>query len=269
MIYGHPKGSKLWAQCLDQNLKHLGFKQFEKDQCVYGKWVNWDLKNLQSDSHFILVLVHSDDLIVISNQMEIMLLISERITSIPLRRRRPRNSYIILRRGSQHHWIENQLINGILLAKNHGKIRDNWTRYIWQTSKNQSRQKRLSSNPRCKTKANISTDNWLNYFRIQPLPTRSRVSSWSTHESYACTKRTTSKATNESSEIHKWNNEMGIKFLPRYEHEIWNEIHLLRLLRFISCWWWWLIQKLAQENFSFSYAKGKDAYVLNPDKALM
>ncbi len=31
------------------------------------KWSKWDLQNLKSDSHFVFILVHSDDLIVISN----------------------------------------------------------------------------------------------------------------------------------------------------------------------------------------------------------
>ena len=77
VIYGHPKGSRLWAECLDKNLKHLGFKQFQTDQCVYCKWINWDLQNLTEESYFILVLVHSDDLIVISNSKAKMLLEKE------------------------------------------------------------------------------------------------------------------------------------------------------------------------------------------------
>ena len=67
VIYGHPKGSRLWAQCLDKKLKELGYNQLMTDQCVYAKWPKWDLKNLESDSHFIFILIHSDDLIIISN----------------------------------------------------------------------------------------------------------------------------------------------------------------------------------------------------------
>jgi hypothetical protein len=37
VIYGHPKGSRLWAACLNDKLKELGFTQFATDQCVYGK----------------------------------------------------------------------------------------------------------------------------------------------------------------------------------------------------------------------------------------
>jgi hypothetical protein len=72
VIYGHPKGSRLWAECLTKKLKELGYSQLATDQCVYAKWCNWDLKNLQKDSYFIFVLVHSDDLIVISNQEQMM-----------------------------------------------------------------------------------------------------------------------------------------------------------------------------------------------------
>ena len=73
VIYGHPKGSRLWAECLNDKLKQLGYKQFATDQCVYAKWVDWDLKNLNSNSHFVFILVHSDDLIIISNFNDIML----------------------------------------------------------------------------------------------------------------------------------------------------------------------------------------------------
>ena len=67
VIYGHPKGSRLWAECLHQKLQQLGYSQFATDQCVYGKWVNWNLQDLKSDSYFVFVLIHSDDLIIISN----------------------------------------------------------------------------------------------------------------------------------------------------------------------------------------------------------
>jgi hypothetical protein len=72
VIYGHPKGSRLWAECLTKKLKELGYSQLATDQCVYAKWCNWDIKNLKEDSHFVFVLVHSDDLIVISNREHIM-----------------------------------------------------------------------------------------------------------------------------------------------------------------------------------------------------
>jgi hypothetical protein len=73
VIYGHPKGSRLWAECLTNKLKELGYKQFATDQCVYAKWVEWDLNNLKSNSHFVFILVHSDDLIIVSNINRIML----------------------------------------------------------------------------------------------------------------------------------------------------------------------------------------------------
>jgi hypothetical protein len=72
VIYGHPKGSRLWAECLNAKLKELGYTQLATDQCVYAKWVNWDLSNLKADSHFVFILVHSDDLIIISNIQRIM-----------------------------------------------------------------------------------------------------------------------------------------------------------------------------------------------------
>jgi hypothetical protein len=41
-IYGHPKASRLWAECLHRKLVELGYTQFFTDQCVYGKWQEWD-----------------------------------------------------------------------------------------------------------------------------------------------------------------------------------------------------------------------------------
>ena len=79
VIYGHPKGSRLWAQCLDKKLKELGFNQLMADQCVYAKWPKWDLKNLENDSHFVFILIHSDDLIIISNLKSIMLKEKEKL----------------------------------------------------------------------------------------------------------------------------------------------------------------------------------------------
>ncbi len=32
VIYGHPKGSRLWADCLHKKLEQLGFTQFKADQ---------------------------------------------------------------------------------------------------------------------------------------------------------------------------------------------------------------------------------------------
>ena len=73
VIYGHPKGSRLWAECLHNKLIELGFKQLATDQCVYAKWPKWDLNDMKADSHFVFILIHSDDLIIISNLKEIML----------------------------------------------------------------------------------------------------------------------------------------------------------------------------------------------------
>jgi transposase InsO family protein len=73
VIYGHPKGSRLWAECLTNKLKELGYYQLSTDQCVYAKWRKWDVTNLQDDSHFVFILIHSDDLIVISNLHHIMM----------------------------------------------------------------------------------------------------------------------------------------------------------------------------------------------------
>jgi hypothetical protein len=52
LIYGNPKGSRLWAECLNNKLKELGFKQFATDQCVYGKWINWNLKALNNHTSY-------------------------------------------------------------------------------------------------------------------------------------------------------------------------------------------------------------------------
>ena len=60
VIYGHPKGSRLWAQCLHDKLTEQGYSQFVTDQCVYGKWHPTEWK-------FVFLLIHSDDVIVASN----------------------------------------------------------------------------------------------------------------------------------------------------------------------------------------------------------
>jgi hypothetical protein len=73
VIYGHPKGSRLWAECLTKKLKELGYQQLLTDQCVYAKWKDWDLKNPKENSHFVFILVHSDDLTVISNLKKVMM----------------------------------------------------------------------------------------------------------------------------------------------------------------------------------------------------
>jgi hypothetical protein len=76
-IYGHPKASRLWAECLHKKLVEFGYTQFLTDQCVYGKWTNWDLhiiegNEIPDDSSFIFLLIHSDDIIIVSHSENIM-----------------------------------------------------------------------------------------------------------------------------------------------------------------------------------------------------
>ncbi len=71
-IYGHPKASRLWADCLHKKLLELGYSQFLTDQCIYGRWSNWDLANIKEnvipdDSSFTFLLIHSDDIIIVSH----------------------------------------------------------------------------------------------------------------------------------------------------------------------------------------------------------
>jgi hypothetical protein len=46
-IYGHSKSSRLWAACLHRKLVLMGYEQFLTDQCVYGKWTNWNAATVQ------------------------------------------------------------------------------------------------------------------------------------------------------------------------------------------------------------------------------
>jgi len=76
-IYGHPKASRLWAECLHNKLLELGYVQFLTDQCVYGRWTNWDLNDIHNNiipkhSSFVFLLIHSDDIIVTSHDSGIM-----------------------------------------------------------------------------------------------------------------------------------------------------------------------------------------------------
>ena len=82
VIYGHPKGSRLWAECLHQKLNQLGFTQLATDQCVYAKWTKWNLDNLTDESYFVFVLIHSDDLIIISNKRKTMLKEKDRLLKV-------------------------------------------------------------------------------------------------------------------------------------------------------------------------------------------
>jgi transposase InsO family protein len=76
-IYGHPKASRLWAECLHNKLLQLGYSQFLTDQCVYGRWQAWDASTINDNvipenSHFIFLLIHSDDIIIVSHSETIM-----------------------------------------------------------------------------------------------------------------------------------------------------------------------------------------------------
>jgi hypothetical protein len=76
-IYGHPKSSRLWAECLHRKLLHMGYEQFLTDQCVYGKWTNWDNtiikgQTIPDNMSFVFLLIHSDDIIIISHNASTM-----------------------------------------------------------------------------------------------------------------------------------------------------------------------------------------------------
>ena len=76
-IYGHPKASRLWADCLHKKLVELGYTQFLTDQCVYGRWENWNPTDIYDNkipdkSSFIFLLIHSDDIIIVSHDDNIM-----------------------------------------------------------------------------------------------------------------------------------------------------------------------------------------------------
>jgi hypothetical protein len=76
-IYGHPKASRLWAECLHNKLTELGYTQFLTDQCVYGRWNKWNINEIHNnqipnDSSFTFLLIHSDDIIVVSHDEKLM-----------------------------------------------------------------------------------------------------------------------------------------------------------------------------------------------------
>jgi hypothetical protein len=59
-------------------LVELGYIQFLTDQCVYGRWTNWDSNAIQGNtipdgSSFIFLLIHSDDIIIASHSENIMI----------------------------------------------------------------------------------------------------------------------------------------------------------------------------------------------------
>jgi hypothetical protein len=76
-IYGHPKASPLWADCLHKKPQELGYHQLLTDQFVYGRWNNWDPDKINDNvipktSSFIFLLIHSDDIIIVSHDEQIM-----------------------------------------------------------------------------------------------------------------------------------------------------------------------------------------------------
>jgi hypothetical protein len=76
-IYGHSKASRSWAECLHNKLLQLGYTQFLTDQCVYGRWQEWDVDTIDGNaipenSSFIFLLIHSDDIIIVSHSERIM-----------------------------------------------------------------------------------------------------------------------------------------------------------------------------------------------------
>ncbi len=77
-IYGHPKASRLWDECLHKKLLlELGYTQFLMDQCVYGKWTNWDANEIHDNiipqySSFVFLLIHSDEIVVVTHDSEKM-----------------------------------------------------------------------------------------------------------------------------------------------------------------------------------------------------
>jgi hypothetical protein len=76
-IYGHPKASRLWAECLHKKILELEYVQFLTDQCVYGRWKDWNIKDIHGNvipekSSFIFLLIHSDDIIIASHDFAIM-----------------------------------------------------------------------------------------------------------------------------------------------------------------------------------------------------
>ncbi len=76
-IYGHPKASRLWAECLHKKLLDIGYTQFLTDQCVYGRWTDWNAIDIHENiipakSSFIFLLIHSDDIIIVSHDSALM-----------------------------------------------------------------------------------------------------------------------------------------------------------------------------------------------------
>jgi hypothetical protein len=64
---------------IDKILKllQLGDTQFLTDQCVYGRWRDWDINEIYDNaipenSSFIFLLMHSDDIIIVSHDEMLM-----------------------------------------------------------------------------------------------------------------------------------------------------------------------------------------------------
>ena len=61
-IYGHPRSAKLWGDHLAKSFRAYGFYQLRSDSCVFVKW--------QDDYTMAIVVTHSDDCIVTSNNRQ-------------------------------------------------------------------------------------------------------------------------------------------------------------------------------------------------------
>jgi hypothetical protein len=62
---------------LHKKLLELGYEQFLTDQCVYGRWENWDPTSIRDNkipkkSRFVFLLIHSDDIIIVSHDKIVM-----------------------------------------------------------------------------------------------------------------------------------------------------------------------------------------------------
>ncbi len=104
-------------------MKELNYTQLKTDQCVYAKRPKWNLKNLQSDSHFVFVLIHSDDLIVISNVKSVMMKEKEiLLTAFEGVDQGSLSSFVWC--GNRNYRGKNHAIDEMLLDKNYEEIRN-------------------------------------------------------------------------------------------------------------------------------------------------
>jgi hypothetical protein len=192
VIYGHPKGSRLWAQCLDNKLKELGFSQLATDQCVYAKWVKWNLNDLKSDSYFVFVLIHSDDLIVISNLKSKMMMEKEKLLK----------AFEGVDQGTLSSFC------GVEINISDSQITMSM-KYYWNKilqrfgiSANDFEDRPLKTKidkkdcPDTTNEAYLPSNNRLDYFRLYALSIGFGFCSWNAHESHALTKRKSPEAVN-------------------------------------------------------------------------